>query len=297
MQQNVSESATPASTLDHWLVVPLYGPIDNDRVSLLRDRLDRLLLHGYRVVIVDNNTNPIPCWSGRYQWVCNGNLGGVAGGFNRGIAVALSQGAHVITLLDQDSVITDDTLAFLREPLLRYPDQKLLVGPMIWDERRQLLHQPAQKPWFEYLRTRLLISSGTTFSASSWSLLGPLNEDLFIDYVDHAWCFLAQSSGFTLLQHPRALLRQQFGDQHPQWLCRLLGMELYSPQRHFYSLRNVRWMMRQRWIPIDLRFKEVVKMCVKPWLWILFEPNRSANMKAIVSALFSPLPKSIAISS
>ena len=68
----------------------------------------------YRVVIVDNNPNPIPCWSGRYQWVCNGNLGGVAGGFNRGIAVALSQGALVITLLDQDSVITDETLAFLR---------------------------------------------------------------------------------------------------------------------------------------------------------------------------------------
>ena len=31
-------------------------------------------------------------------------------------------------------------------------------------------------------------------------------------------------------------------------------------------------------------------MLFKPWLWLLFEPQRRANAKAIVAALLAPLP-------
>lgn len=280
-------------TRHHYVVVPLYG----FATDLAAQALAPLADAGLGLMLVDNNPSDsgdvlrafVASHAGCH-WVANANQGGIAGGFNAGVEAALALGARTITLLDQDSVITPAGLQVLRVPLERYPGERLLVGPRIWDQRRQRWHDPAPERWRDYRRTRLLISSGTTFAAAHWPLLGPLDGELFIDFVDHAWCFRAQQAGFVLLQHPDVRLDQQFGQPHPHRLCRWLGMEFYSPQRHYYSLRNLRWLLRQGWVPLDLRLKELVKMLVKPWLWLLCEPKRRANAHAILAALQAPLP-------
>lgn len=225
------------------------------------------------------------------QVVVNRNQGGVAGGFNRGVERALAVGATWITLLDQDSDLSGSAIARLREPWQKGPLGRLLVGPCIWDVRRGRWHSRQSKtsmdPWTP---TRLLISSGTTFRASDWINLGLMEEWLVVDFVDHAWSFRAQSRGFVLLQHHAVILQQQFGEPHPNFFCRLMGLELYPPRRHFYGLRNLRWLVRKQEVPIDLKFKEILKMLIKPWLWLLFERQRLANLKAIFCALRAPLP-------
>lgn len=292
-----------AVAASHWVVVPLFA--NATEVDRCRHRLNALLGAGFGVVLVDNNPDTVPppaplvhmvshpdC-----RWIVNGNQGGIAGGLNRGIHAAIAAGASIITLLDQDSILDACSMRRLCEPLVHYPGLRLLVGPKIWDKRRGRWHQPARRYWHCYQRTRLLISSGTTFAAAHWLHLGPLDEELFIDFVDHAWCFRAQAAGFVLLQHPQARLEQQFGKPHPNRLCRWLGMELYSPERHYTSLRNLRWLVRQGWVPFDLRCKELLKMLLKPWLWLLFEPRRSENAKVIVAALRSPLPAAAGLDS
>lgn len=279
--------------LDHWLVIPLYGSVDPTAAQVHQS----LLVAGFGVVFVDNNLEPTSqlepsLASPVCRLLRNANRGGLAGGLNRGIAEALQAGASFITLLDQDSRVTPADLACLREPLQRHPHQRLLVGPRIWDQKRQRWHQSTSQFWHGYARVRLLISSGTTFAAKHWPYLGPLDEFLFIDFVDHAWCFRAQRAGFVLLQHPGSRLAQEFGSRHPNLFCHKLGLEFYSPQRHYYSLRNLRWLILQRWIPLDLRCKEIIKMLFKPWFWLLFEPGRRANIAAIVAALTAPLPPS-----
>ena len=67
-------------------------------------------------------------------------------------------------------------------------------------------------------------------------------------------------------------------------------MQLYSPMRHFYSLRNLRWLLRQPCVPADLKAKEVMKMSIKPWLWLACESNRRENLRAILKAITEPLP-------
>ena len=102
-----------------------------------------------------------------------------------------------------------------------------------------------------------------------------MDEWLVVDFVDHSWCFRAQvRQGFRLLQHPEVRLAQRFGRAHPNRVCRWLGMELYAPRRHYYQLRNLRWLLQQAEVPLDLRCKELIKMLLKPWLWLLCEPRR-----------------------
>lgn len=295
----MDRSAAGREICQHWVVVPLFG----SATEPVAQSLLPLLESGFGLVLVDNNPSEKNSTDagGGVQWpaadhlscrlVRNANQGGIAGGFNRGVAAALAAGARIITFLDQDSRITPEGLQGLRELLELHPGERLAVGPRIWDQRRQRWQQLAPTSWLGHPRTRLLISSGTTFAAMHWPLLGPLDEELFIDFVDHAWCFRAQAAGFVLLQHPGVQLAQQFGDTHPNGICCWLGMELYSPQRHYYSLRNLRWLLRQGWVPLDLRIKELVKMLVKPWLWLLCEPDHRANARAILAGLTAPLPQ------
>ena len=288
----MGQSQAGIETFQHWVVVPLYGSTTDSSVKALLPLLEA----GLGLMLVDNNHADAalvgPAHPG-YGYIYNANQGGIAGGFNRGVAAALDAGARIITLLDQDSRITPAGLQGLRELLECHPEESLVVGPRIWDQRRQRWHPLASASWLGHPRTRLLISSGTTFAATQWPLLGPLDEELFIDFVDHAWCFRAQAAGFVLLQHPGVQLAQQFGDPHPNGICRWLGMELYSPQRHYYSLRNLRWLLRQGWVPLDLRIKELIKMLVKPWLWLLFEPERQANIRAILDGMTVSLPMAV----
>lgn len=284
-------------TLLHWVVIPLYG---HPTYSSVETQMS-LLEAGLSLILVDNNHADdafvAPVHSG-CSLIQNFNKGGIAGGFNCGVLAALEAGARIITLLDQDSCITPAGLQGLRELLESHPEESLVVGPRIRNQRRQQFapghaDQLVPASWLDHQRTRFLISSGTTFAATQWPLLGSLDEELFIDFVDHAWCFRAQAAGFVLLTHLGVQLVQQFGDPHPNRICRWLGMELYSPQRHYYQLRNLRWLLHQKWVPLDLRCKELVKMLIKPWLWLVFEPKRQANYKAILNGMTVSLPISI----
>lgn len=283
------------SRIKHAVVIPLYGDLPSD----LEDWLQALQQAGLQVVLVQNNPSDGPALPAALQqpqeWlriISNHNVGGVAGGFNRGVVAAIAAGADWITLLDQDSRLDPADLQRLREPWQRLDQPALLVGPLIWDGRREQLHAMASASNLQgYLLTRLLISSGTTFRAADWPQLGPMFEWLVVDFVDHNWCFRAQARrGFRLLQHPEVQLVQRFGRTHPNRLCRCLGMELYTPSRHYYQLRNLRWLLLQAEVPLDLRCKELLKMLLKPSLWLLCEPRRRENLAAILAALRASLP-------
>jgi len=277
----------------HAVVIPLYG---KDCFSLdLSAYFHELVAAGLLVVLVDNNPGALPAHVKEAlavggQWLANGNRGGIAGGLNRGIDWARQAGACFLTLLDQDSRISAEQITQLRQPLEREPQRRLVLGPFIWDAQRSRRHGRWRASVGDLEATRLLISSGTTFRSGDWPVLGAFHEDLCIDFVDHAWCFRAQARGFELAQHAAVYLRQQFGEMHPNPLCRRLGLQLYSPERHYYSLRNLRWLCRQPYVPLDLKIKEGLKMCFKPWLWLLCENRRCANLQAICRALVAPLP-------
>lgn len=284
-----SELVSEAKRSFQAVVMPLFGDVPDDLEGYLQD----LSKHGLFVVLVDNNPRPSKASVNppeQAELLFNGNRGGIAGGFNRGVQCAVAAGSTWITLLDQDSRIEPQEIVLLSRVLDTYPRKKLLVGPSIWDEQRQERHGRWKASLDGLDATRLLISSGTTFRSSDWPQLGCMHEGLFIDFVDHAWCFRAQARGFQLLQHPLVKLQQQFGAEHPNGFCRQFGMQLYSPDRHFYVLRNLRWLCLQPYIPLDLKIKELLKMLVKPWMWLAFEPGRPANLKAIVAGLFASLP-------
>jgi len=235
------------------------------------------------MVVVVNNNHPGSSLQGvvATRVVCHHNRLGLAGGFNAGVHQAIIDGADCITLLDQDSVISSAALLRLAEACA----PGLVVGPRIVDRERQREHSPAHPD------VRMLISSGTTFLPSAWQQVGPFQAWMEIDYIDHEWCSRARSRGVHLAVIEQATLVQTFGGRHPHLLAHYLGLQLYSPYRRAIALRNLRWLLIQRSVPLDLRLKELIKMLLKPWVWLLVEPDRRRCLAVIWIGLTAPLQK------
>ena len=281
-----------STCLHHGVVIPIFGPITEQ----LHQHVAALLEADFTVILVDNrpvDRRPVSSAEAlfpRAHMVSNLNRGLVAGGFNRGVERAIMIGTQVVTLLDQDSRICPGDLRQLAGSLASCPGQSL-VGPVVIDQWRTNPQQEDNQAKQSGLQpTRMLISSGTTFRANEWPMLGTMHEPLEIDYVDHYWCYRAIQRGFRIFHDKRVTLYQAFGQRHPNQLCHCIGMQLYEPQRHYTSVRNLRWLALQKCVPADVKAKELLRMVLKPLLWLLFEPRRRANLRAIVLGLVDPLP-------
>ena len=262
----------------HALVIPLYGEYQIDCL----DRLKCWVELGFWVVVVNNNPAFLPMNGvAATAVVHHHNRNGLAGGFNAGVNKAVADGADCITLLDQDSVISADSLRCLAESC----GPGLVVGPRIIDKdrRSQCISSPDG--------VRMLISSGTTFEPSVWSKVGPYQGWMEIDYIDHEWCSRARKLGVYLEVSEQAVLFQTFGIRHPNHIVHYIGMQLYSSYRRAIALRNLRWLLVQSFVPLDIRLKELIKMILKPWIWLVFEPNRFRCLSIIWLGLTAPLNK------
>ena len=262
----------------HALVVPLFGALNPDCLHRLNTWFDQ----GFLVVVVNNN----PPGSSLIGVTANvvvshHNKFGLAGGLNAGVASAVSAGANFITLLDQDSVISSDSLSNLAMNC----GQDLIVGPRVFDQQRRILHSPACH------NVRILIGSGTTFKVSVWRKVGTFHDWMEIDYIDHEWCSRARRLGLHLSVISQATLYQSFGSRHPNELAHRLGMQSYSPYRRAIALRNLRWLVLQSFVPLDIRLKELVKMLVKPFFWFAFESCRRRSLLVLFLGLTAPLKK------
>jgi len=271
----------------HSIVIPLYGNYPSSLVQQLHSFIDS----GFSIILIDNGSQvkDLPC-----TWmISNNNAGGLAGALNRGIEFACSHGVQWITLIDQDSIISPFEVALLREGLQHASatsgSSNVVVGPIINDiTRPKRLSVSILKD--SLLPARLLITSGTTFCSAQWPSMELFNEWLFIDYIDHDWCLRLRAKGYKFFQISNVILTQTFGQYHPSALCHFLGMQLYSPQRHYYMIRNLLWLMRQLHFPLDIRVKEILKTSIKLPLWLLVEPYRLENLTQLARAIRSPIP-------
>lgn len=276
----------------HAIVIPLFGEAPKNLLKKIRSFGDEGLI----VVVVDNreestnaNKNTGLAIHAFAKVVENRNSGLIAGGLNRGINYAIQLDADIITILDQDSELQGSQVRVLGDSLT-ISDSSILVGPKVIDARRKSSNIKEALSPYKLRPTRMLISSGTTFRSRDWPALGLLNEDMGIDYVDHHWCFRAGARGFRCFTNETVILKQTFGERHPNWLCHQLGMQLYSPERHYRAVRNLLWLVQQPSTPRILSIKEISKMVLKAPLWLLCEPQRARNIKAIKAALLHPLP-------
>lgn len=236
----------------------------------------------------------------QYLWM-GGNLG-LGAAHNRGITRAFADGADYVLLLDQDSLPSEQMVLSLlcgaQKYLQNHPQEKLgAIGPSYNDANGQeqspfvILDgwriRRAEDSAGEFVKVVHLISSGTLIPHSAIEVVGPMNEELFIDYVDSEWCWRASHCGLTLLGYKNATMEHCLGDES----IRLLGksITLRSPLRCYYTMRNGVWLLRQPFVPLRWSVADALRLLGMFVLFSVFSRQRVKSVKMMIRGLVDGL--------
>jgi len=226
--------------------------------------LRRLQQSVARLLVVDNHEQGHPALAElaarlRIECLRAGNVGGLAGAYNRALAWLQAQDPQIaqVVFLDEDSdpsslaaLLADDTTAkTLARPDTAavspaYRDRATgLRGRYIRLARFKLEFNPRE---FSDLRpVAFLINSMTVWRLAALQRIGAFHEGLAIDHVDTEYCLRARQAGLVLYVNGAFEFAHAIGQRRKY---RLLGVELqaggHSPRRRWMIARNTVWLAR-----------------------------------------------------
>jgi len=177
---------------------------------------------------------------------------GIAAALNAGLAFAHERGYRWLGTFDQDSRATTTMIARMIETLQSYPqaERVAVVAPVQREHELDIgyagLHTlVAGRDW------RLLamaMTSGNLVNVAAAMAAGGFDATLFIDYVDHEFCFRLRRRGRQILEASNAILIHSLGKMEVRkFLWKRPRISHHPPVRRYYITRNRVIVWRQNW--------------------------------------------------
>jgi rhamnosyltransferase len=216
---------------------------------------------------------------------------------NLGLAFALNQGIRraiedpsikYITLFDQDSQpLSDMPLLLANELNIIGESNYACIGPRLVDKKKldatyrinKLLMNPD---------VLTIPTSGTLMTKFSYGRVGPMLDTLFIDGIDHEWCFRARHHGLKVAVSATISMIHNMGDAG--FGCFGTYKPIHrSPIRHFYITRNTISLMKLSYIPFYWKIKEMLKMLRRVIFYVVVSKNRKLTARLILKGFVDGL--------
>lgn len=250
------------------------------------------------LVVVNNGVEPLSFLStvinNRLYVIENNDNLGIAEALNIGITFLSNKNCSHYLLLDQDSIIPENTISSLLNAFdeLNAKDINVAaVGPSFFNP---ILGEVSAFAIFKKIVVRkaygtaakplvlvhILITSGSLIKAEAMSDIGLMETGLFIDYVDIEWCLRALSKGYSLYGDSRIIMNHTLGDKFiPFFNKRML---YHPPIRYYYMCRNNIHLMRRSYIPLNWRLALFIGMVVQSVFFSLIPDDRFLQFKKII---------------
>lgn len=268
---------------DIAVAVVLFYPSDSDL-----DNVRKLATWGVHVVAVvnaisDEQRVKLPSQPGMSVIVNSANLG-LARALNQAVGIAIDTGAHFVLMLDQDSRPTPemmDGLAAAATAIESEGRSLACVAPLLRDRKAALDDGTSSD---DIAGGATFATSGTMLTRKAWFAVGPMWEQLFIDGIDHEWCFRARGSGFETVLVTDAVMSHDMGEGAINIMGRFRPIHR-SPVRHYFIVRNTFWLARKQYIPIRWRLSELVKLGYRIPSYIVFSTRKCLTVRNIFAAI------------
>jgi rhamnosyltransferase len=291
-----SESAGLRAALENGMnvfaIVVAYYP----NAAQLARLCQTLITSGAKVIIIDNSETDDAETRFDIEFCARIALGentGIAHAQNVGIAMALDRGADVIVFFDQDSEPDNCFLTHLLADI--DPREPGVVAPVCIDKttgqelpslrlgclsvRRNVVSRGRNFPY----PVDLVISSGTAATAVTFSLVGKMDEDFFIDFVDFEWCFRCRARQVPIRVNPRAVMQHSIGEGTVDlWIIR---GSVHSATRSYYKVRNCFLLFRKPAIPFLFASLATFSAMIRYVLVLPFAKNRLSYVKVLFTAI------------
>ncbi|MCQ8849696.1 rhamnosyltransferase [Alteromonas sp. 76-1] len=233
------------------IVVVLYHP-DIQHVQSL---IDGFIHCEWPIVLVDNSSEKtVLSLSSHCQYFHYPENVGIAEAQNVGLNYLFENGLSHAVVLDQDSLFSVnmavDLLAQYHE--LEQSHKIAALGPSIHCQFTDKVAvgriQKGRQIDSKVREVKQIIASGMMLSSSAFSTVGNKETGLFIDGVDHEWCWRANKLGFSIFQSLSVCMPHRQGDDR----VKVLGLTFKqgAPIRLYYQMRNVLLLARRGYVPL-----------------------------------------------
>lgn len=194
------------------------------------------------LVVIDNSAVPDPRIAAvvapykNAEYVFNGANIGIAAALNLATNWARSRGADYLLTMDQDSSFDNSAFSHFLDRVLSLPflEKLAVAAPGFLDKA---------SPSPPIIDSTTVITSGSIVSLANQDRIGPFDEALFIDDVDHDYCLRAIDLELRIVTLPDFHLQHRLGSTIS---VRLFGKNIqwsiHSPIRHYYIARNTLYM-------------------------------------------------------
>lgn len=165
---------------------------------------------------------------------------GIAAALNVGVKMAKERNYEWVLTLDDDTLPNVDMVNSLCGYLSRIQGPKPVgVIGMKWSAGNGSIAPSGLVSLPEWLDKRGIITSGSLFSLSTYSAVGPFREEFFIDSVDYDFCMRARAKGFRVIQVQEYGFKHSLG-QNERFKLGIftISSESHSPSRLYYAFRN-----------------------------------------------------------
>lgn len=216
----------------------------------------------------------------------SGNIG-IAAAQNYGIRYALENNFDYLFFLDQDSISPNGIIMKLISQYAKLKTKHINVGaigprPFNRGENKEYRGsiKKGTKLSDEITEVTELISSASLIAVSTFREVGLMDETLFIDGVDHEWCWRATAIAkcrFFIVETMK--LSHQLGEGDHFFLYRKVAIP--TPFRTYYQFRNYFVLLRRKYVPLYWKVSNGIKYLVKYFYFPLFISPRSQYFKNI----------------
>ena len=218
----------------------------------------------------------------------NSNVG-LSTALNIGIKYALlTKKSENIILFDQDSCPDDDMVNNLmrsREILETKSTKLCIVGPDTIDIKRTNFQGEGEGRGFGYdKKVASLITSGVLLSAKIVSIVGLMNEEYFIDCIDHDYSFRASSKGILIYKIADAKLTHNLGDFNFNFIKISKPMHI-NTIRHYYIIRNSILLVKKPYSPLKWKIIEAFKILRRVVAYPILSKNKMESATYVIQGL------------
>lgn len=246
------------------------------------------------IFIVDNTPTMKEC---SYQkenihFIHLGDNYGIAKAQNIGLRKSTELGCRKCLLLDQDSIVPIDLVDALYKDMdfLQNAGHRVAcIGPRIDDVLENKLEQSNDEgaAISNCYPTRQIIASGSLFDLCSLKEIGEMESDLFIDAVDHEWCWRALSKGYEIFVSANIKMEHVIGVGRGRFL--FWKYIVCSPIRHYYQFRNTLLLLPRSYVPIKWKIKKIIEMIFMPFIYLISGPDRLKRLNYMRLGMFDGL--------
>ena len=214
-------------------IVIIYNP-DEDVVQ----NIQTYSSHINKLYIADNSSIPALDYkysAANFEYIHDSHNHGIAKRLNQVAKLAIHEGFDFLLTMDQDSAFTDSDIEKYISCINEISWANVAMVGVNIDSKNSASSTCTFKDSVE------LITSGSIVNLHLYRLIGGFDENLFIDEVDHDYCYSSIKLGYRIVKFDHIHMQHKLGKT--TYHKSLLNLNktprvLHSPSRLYYMTRN-----------------------------------------------------------